>query len=251
MNEAKARPKVIWSPQLLTRDFTLVWWGQMVSQVGDGVSKLALLWFVYAITGSPLKTTIIGLLQTLPPILFGPFIGVIVDRLPKKLLLIGSDLIRAVDTAKPIAEATKLEIQVTPGLRERSVGVFTGLTFAEAEERYPDAFAALMRRESGVCPPEGETHHQASSRALAVLDEAVARQPLGRTLLVSHALTLYLVLLHVLGIEHATHAHKLFIRTDNCALHRLRRTPEGLWTVLALNDKSHLHDVTASKVDEV
>jgi DHA3 family macrolide efflux protein-like MFS transporter len=74
----------------------LVWWGQMVSQIGDGVSKLALLWFVYAITGSPLKTTIIGLLQTLPPILFGPFIGVIVDRLPKKLLLIGSDLIRAV-----------------------------------------------------------------------------------------------------------------------------------------------------------
>ena len=85
-----------WSPQLLTRDFTLVWWGQMVSQVGDGVSKLALLWFVYSITGSPLKTTMIGLLQTLPPILFGPFIGVIVDRVPKKLLLIFSDLIRAI-----------------------------------------------------------------------------------------------------------------------------------------------------------
>lgn len=85
-----------WSPHLLTRDFTLVWWGQMVSQVGDGVSKLALLWFVYSITGSPLKTTMIGLLQTLPPILFGPFIGVVVDRVPKKLLLISSDLIRAV-----------------------------------------------------------------------------------------------------------------------------------------------------------
>ncbi|WHZ25115.1 MAG: putative MFS-type transporter [Nitrospira sp.] len=90
------RPNVKWSPHLLTRDFTLVWWGQMVSQVADGVSKLALLWFVYAVTGSPLKTTMIGLLQTLPPILFGPFIGVIVDRVPKKLLLISSDLIRAV-----------------------------------------------------------------------------------------------------------------------------------------------------------
>ncbi|MCW5798155.1 MAG: MFS transporter [Nitrospira sp.] len=89
------RPNVKWSPHLLTRDFTLVWWGQMVSQIGDGVSKLALLWFVYSITGSPLKTTMIGLLQTLPPILFGPFIGVIVDRVPKKLLLISSDLIRA------------------------------------------------------------------------------------------------------------------------------------------------------------
>ncbi|MBS0157103.1 MAG: MFS transporter [Nitrospira sp.] len=90
------RPNVKWSPHLLTRDFTLVWWGQMVSQIGDGVSKLALLWFVYSITGSPLKTTMIGLLQTLPPILFGPFIGVIVDRVPKKLLLISSDLIRAI-----------------------------------------------------------------------------------------------------------------------------------------------------------
>ena len=75
---------------LLTRDFGLVWWGQMISQIGDGVSKLALLWFVYSITGSPLKTTVIGLLQTVPPILFGPLIGVYLDRLPKKPIMIVS-----------------------------------------------------------------------------------------------------------------------------------------------------------------
>jgi MFS family permease len=80
---------------LLTRDFSLVWWSQVLSQVADGVSKLALLWFVYSITGSPLKTTVIGLLQTLPPILLGPIIGVTVDRLPKKTILICSDLARA------------------------------------------------------------------------------------------------------------------------------------------------------------
>ncbi len=83
-------------PLLLTRDFGLVWWGQLISQIGDGVSKLALLWFVYAITGSPLKTSVIGLLQTVPPIVLGPIIGVYVDRLPKKLLLVVSDLLRAV-----------------------------------------------------------------------------------------------------------------------------------------------------------
>ncbi|WP_447599939.1 MFS transporter [Nitrospira sp. Nam80] len=80
---------------LLTRDFSLVWWSQVLSQVADGVSKLALLWFVYSITGSPLKTTVIGLLQTLPPIMLGPIIGVTVDRLPKKTILICSDLARA------------------------------------------------------------------------------------------------------------------------------------------------------------
>ena len=79
---------------LLTRDFSFMWWSQVLSQVAEGISKLALLWFVYAVTGSPLKTTVIGLLQTLPPILFGPFIGVIVDRFPKKTILITSDVAR-------------------------------------------------------------------------------------------------------------------------------------------------------------
>jgi len=82
-------------PWLLSPGFRLVWWGQTVSQIGDGVSKLALIWFVYAVTGSPLKATVIGLLQTIPPILLGPLIGVAIDRLPKKPLLIGSDVIRA------------------------------------------------------------------------------------------------------------------------------------------------------------
>lgn len=72
-----------------------MWWGQVVSQVGDGISKLALLWFVYSITGSPLKTSIIGMLQTAPAIVLAPIIGVAVDRLPKKALLITSDLVRA------------------------------------------------------------------------------------------------------------------------------------------------------------
>lgn len=82
-------------PWLLTRDFGLVWWSQLLSQVADGVSKLALLWFVYSVTGSPFKTTIIGVLQTVPPILFSPLIGVSVDRFPKKAILIGSDVARA------------------------------------------------------------------------------------------------------------------------------------------------------------
>lgn len=81
---------------LLTRDFSLVWWSQMVSQIGDGVSRLALLWFVYSVTGSALKTIVIGLLQTIPPILLSPLIGVYIDRLPKKPILIGMDVLRAV-----------------------------------------------------------------------------------------------------------------------------------------------------------
>jgi MFS transporter, DHA3 family, macrolide efflux protein len=81
---------------LFSRAFGLIWSSQLISQVGDGISNLALLWFVYSITGSPVKTTIIGLLHTIPPIVLGPFIGVYVDRLPKKFFLIGANVFRAV-----------------------------------------------------------------------------------------------------------------------------------------------------------
>ncbi len=81
---------------LLTRDFSLIWWSQVLSQVADGVSRLALLWFVYSVTGSALKTSVVGLLQTLPPIVLGPLIGVTVDRLPKKAILIATDVARGI-----------------------------------------------------------------------------------------------------------------------------------------------------------
>ena len=83
-------------PPLLTRDFSLIWWSQVLSQVADGVSRLALLWFVYSVTGSAVKTSVVGLLQTLPPIVLGPLIGVTVDRLPKKAILIITDVARGI-----------------------------------------------------------------------------------------------------------------------------------------------------------
>ncbi len=82
-------------PLFFQKDFRLIWWSQFISQIGDGVTKLALLWFVYAVTGSPLQTTVIGILQTLPPIFLGPFLGVFIDRFSKKFILIGTNLLRA------------------------------------------------------------------------------------------------------------------------------------------------------------
>jgi MFS family permease len=79
---------------LRSRDFGLLWLGQAVSQVGDGLNKVALLWFVYELTGSALKMTFIGLLQTIPPLVLGPLIGVFLDRLPKKAVMIWIDLAR-------------------------------------------------------------------------------------------------------------------------------------------------------------
>jgi len=81
-----------------TWNFGWLWWGQVTSQIGEGLNRVALLWFVYELTGSALMMTMIGLLQTIPPLVFGPVIGVYLDRLPKKKVMVWVDLTRTLMT---------------------------------------------------------------------------------------------------------------------------------------------------------
>jgi broad specificity phosphatase PhoE len=159
--------------------------------------------------------------------------------------IVASDLPRTVQTAQPISQATGVSIVTTPELRERSVGIFTGLTFAEAAERHPEAYAAMMRRDANSCPPEGETHWQCASRAGTCFDRAVSKHVGGRLLLVSHAYTINLLLRRLFNLQESE-----FFQTDNCALHRLKRRRDGGWTVVALNDRAHLVELTRSPVDD-
>ena len=73
---------------LRARGFRLLWLGEVVSQIGDGLNKVALLWFVYQTNHSALKTSAVGALQTLPALMLSPLIGVYLDRWRKKRALI-------------------------------------------------------------------------------------------------------------------------------------------------------------------
>lgn len=79
---------------LRTRNFGFLFWGQLTSQIGDSLNRVALLWFVYQLTGSAMKMVMIGLLQTIPPLVLSPFIGVYLDRANKKSVMIWVDLLR-------------------------------------------------------------------------------------------------------------------------------------------------------------
>lgn len=80
---------------VVTRDFGALWWGQLISQVGDGLTKVALLWFVLQLTGSALDMAVVGVLQTVPPLVLSPLLGVYLDVLSKKHVMLAADLARA------------------------------------------------------------------------------------------------------------------------------------------------------------
>lgn len=70
------------------RNFRLFWFGQCISLTGTWVQRTAQTWLVYSVTNSPLKVGLVGVAQFLPLLCLSLFAGVVVDRFPKRKLLV-------------------------------------------------------------------------------------------------------------------------------------------------------------------
>jgi MFS transporter, DHA3 family, macrolide efflux protein len=73
------------------RVFILIWFGQMVSLIGSGLTNFALGVWVYQQTGSVTQFALISLFTSLPTILISPVAGALVDRWPRRWVMIISD----------------------------------------------------------------------------------------------------------------------------------------------------------------
>jgi probable phosphoglycerate mutase len=101
--------------------------------------------------------------------------------------VVSSDLQRALETASIMAAVLELEgdVRVEPGLRERDVGDFTGLTRAEIEERWPGVLAqgnASISRDARF----GETVEALAERVDAALRGLASEFAGQRVVVVTH-----------------------------------------------------------------
>jgi MFS family permease len=81
---------------LRSRPFALLWLGQTISTLGDGVNLTALAWQVLVLTGSGAAMGIVLIATSVPRLLFLLLGGVIADRLPRRLVMLWADAGRAV-----------------------------------------------------------------------------------------------------------------------------------------------------------
>jgi MFS family permease len=80
---------------LLSGDFGRFWLGQTISNLGSSFTLFALPLLVFNLTGSPINLGITTAAEFVPYLLFGLVIGVWVDRVDRKRLMIATDLARA------------------------------------------------------------------------------------------------------------------------------------------------------------
>ena len=79
--------------------FTVVWIGQIVSLLGTAMSNFGLTLWAYEVTGKATPLAMIGFFFVTPIVVLGPFVGVLVDRGNRKLMMMLSDLGAALATA--------------------------------------------------------------------------------------------------------------------------------------------------------
>lgn len=70
------------------RNFRFYWTGMCISLIGTWMQNIAQPWLAYTLTKSPFLLGLVGALQFAPMLLFSLFAGVLIDKLPKKKILL-------------------------------------------------------------------------------------------------------------------------------------------------------------------
>jgi broad specificity phosphatase PhoE len=137
-----------------------------------------------------------------------------------------SDLSRALQTARQIAESAGASVSALNTLRERCYGQWEGLTYEEIRERFE-------HQDEMTCGIE--TFEGMQQRAVTTLTELAAGHPGEEIVVVSHGGFINCFLHYVTNGEQGTGV----TRIDNTAVNVFRYTGQR-WEVLQVNDTDHL-----------
>ncbi|RJQ06168.1 MAG: histidine phosphatase family protein [Bacillota bacterium] len=158
-------------------------------------------------------------------------LGTWISRLPLGTLY-SSDLGRALETARIVAECFPKGLSVSPDhrWREFDAGALAGYTIAELRELYPDWWEADQRDPVGTTAPGGESFRDMVARVTQAATELAEKHPAQTVGVVTHGGPVRALVSHVLGLT-GQHLDSLYI--DNCGLTVVEWGPNP--RLLALN----------------
>jgi len=74
--------------------FRNLWYGQVISELGNWVNTIALYALILQLTGSGMAMAAAMMAKLLPMVIISPFAGVVIDRMDRRTVLIASDILR-------------------------------------------------------------------------------------------------------------------------------------------------------------
>jgi MFS family permease len=114
------------------RDFVRIWSGQAVSNLGDGVHRIAVLWWAKQATGSNLVVVIVALASVVPALIAAPFAGWLVDHTDRRRLMLAGDAVRIATSAALAILASTHSLSTTMVVMCASVAAAATCVFSTA-----------------------------------------------------------------------------------------------------------------------
>ena len=158
-----------------------------------------------------------------------------------------SPLLRTAETARIVSRSWDLPIVHWDDLKETDVGAFTGLTMAEAADRFPEMTRAFLRDDDWDAVENAEGYRQRNERARRVVDRVIADHADGDVVaLFAHGGILQCIVAALLGTQRVwsvTVANTAVFEFE-IDLERWRRGSDlqnnRRWRILRFNDAEHL-----------
>jgi MFS family permease len=94
IESSPTRPKSWFERVFVNKNIFSLWSGQVISQAGDSIFEIGLLWLLLDLTGSNAVTGLVAMSSYLPTLLFGLYSGALVDRFDRRKLMLFADLAR-------------------------------------------------------------------------------------------------------------------------------------------------------------
>lgn len=148
-----------------------------------------------------------------------------------------SDLIRAMETAAPLAARFGLTVTPDPLLRELNFGAWEGRSFNDVNAEHSDAMKQFYNDPEHADIPESEPFPVFQKRVAGRVREIVRAHQGKRIVIVSHGASIRILLADILAmpIRSIWHVSQL-----NTAVNKIRFEDDGFAIVTLMNDTSHL-----------
>ncbi len=125
-----------------------------------------------------------------------------------------SPLRRALRTAEVIASYHQLDIEIVPGLIDFDYGEWQGLPHQEVKDKYKGLYTEWVNNPDQVIIPGSESLNNVRKRAIAVVNEVIARYE-STVILVSHRVVNKVLICALLGLDNSYFWN---IRQDTCGI---------------------------------
>lgn len=155
-----------------------------------------------------------------------------------------SDLLRAWQTAEPIAGGLSLQPVADKGLREQDFGRVDGMRVDDIQREHPEAWQGWLRFEEDFAMPEGESTRAFHGRVMDALQRVVAAHPDQTVVVVTHGGVLDMIYrtARSLGLSGPRQSE-----IPNAGLNRIR-VLDGAIDILSWADTQHLADLPPQPV---